>query len=433
MAINQQITALPDAPNRLDRDNFATDMHAFFVGMQAMTVELETFRGEANTTATGVNTDATAAVTARTAAQTAQTAAETAQTAAETVAGASSWGYTTSYSLNDAVSGSDGHIYKSLTNNNIGNCPHGYNRITRVGAVNHWIGETVTIADPSGKTYTLKVKMWRETLTGEISLVIEEGSGDFEIMVYDSQVVTQTIAEYSTTATFPAGSDADVRMRINPNDNDGPDGDTFGVHSVFLYDHADPDTNLLTGNSSWQTDLTGWDATNCTISTVYDSLQNWVNITQGKGGYNGIDVLTGTSGNWTCPAGITKAKVTLISVGRNAGDFNPTNLYPSTFTGPDGVVVTTGTISDSQTNADIHGSGASGERTWLTGGGGVGATSILGDFGRGADGNQEPGGAAGNHSIKVFTNLVPGNDYAWTNTFSHSGQHRRNAAVIIEY
>ena len=88
MAINQQITALPDAPNRLDRDNFATDMHAFFVGMQAMTVELETFRGEANTTATGVNTDATAAVTARTAAQTAQTAAETAQTAAESASNA---------------------------------------------------------------------------------------------------------------------------------------------------------------------------------------------------------------------------------------------------------------------------------------------------------------------------------------------------------
>ena len=428
MAINQQITALPDAPNRLDRDNFATDMHAFFVGMQAMTVELEMFRGEANTTATGVNTDATAAVTARTAAQTAQTAAETAQTAAETVAGASSWGYTTSYSLNDAVSGADGHIYKSLAGNS-GNCPHGYNQVSRSGATNHFVSETVTIADPSGKTYTLKVKMWRETLTGEISLVIEEGSGDYQIMVFDSQVVTQTIGEYSATATFPAGSDADVRVRINPNDNDGPDGDTFGVHSVFLYDHADPDTNLLTGNSSWQTDLTGWDPTNCTISTVYDSLQNWVNITEGKGGYNGIDVLTGASGSWTCPAGITKAKVTLISVGMNPGDYHGSYQYPSTFTGPDGVVVTTGSQDGNPINADIHGDGAHGERTWLTGGGGVGATSILGDFGRGGEGNQESGGAAGNHSIKYFTNLVPGANYAYTNSTSKRG----NAAIIVEY
>lgn len=282
MAINQQITALPDAPNRLDRDNFATDMHAFFIGMQAMTVELETFRGEANTTATGVNTDVTAAVTARTAAQTAQTAAETAQTAAENVAGASSWGYATSYSLNDAVIGGDGHSYRSLTNSNAGNCPHGYNQITRVGALNHVIAEAFIVADTSGKTYTLKVKMWRETLTGEISLVIEEGSGDAEIMVYDHKVVTQTIAEYSTTATFPAGSDANVRIRINPDDNDGPDGDTFGVHSVFLFDHADPDTNLLTGNSRWQTDLTGWAPTNCTISTVAANKVNWVKISGGN-------------------------------------------------------------------------------------------------------------------------------------------------------
>lgn len=277
MAINQQITALPDAPNRLDRDNFATDMHAFFVGMQAMTVELETFRGEANTTATGVNTDVTAAVTARTAAQTAQTAAEAAQTAAENAAGASTWSYATSYSLNDAVSGADGLIYKSLTGNS-GNCPHGYNQVSRSGATNHFVSETVTVADPSGRTYTLKVKMWRETLAGNISLVIEEGSGDFEIMVYSSKAVTQTVAEYSATATFPAGSDTDVRVRINPDDNDGPDGDLFGVHSVFLYDHADPGTNLLTGDDTWETDLTGWTGTNCTISGVSASQQNWVSL-----------------------------------------------------------------------------------------------------------------------------------------------------------
>ena len=284
MAINQQITALPDAPNRLDRDNFATDMHAFFVGMQAMTVELETFRGEANTTATGVNTDATAAVTARTAAQTAQTAAETAQTAAENASNVSMWSYVTSYDADnvDTVAGGDGQSYRSLTNSNAGKCPHEYNQITRVGALNHYKAETVTVADPSGKTYTLKVKMWRETLSGDISLVIEEGSGDFEIMAYDHKVVTQTIAEYSTTATFPAGSDANVRVRINPDDNDGPDGDTFGVYAVFLYDHADPDTNLLTGDSRWQRDLTGWDTTNCTISSVAASTQNWVKISGGN-------------------------------------------------------------------------------------------------------------------------------------------------------
>ena len=429
MAINQQITALPDAPNRLDRDNFATDMHAFFIGMQAMTVELETFRGEANTTATGVNTDATAAVTARTAAQTAQAAAETAQTAAETVAGASTWGYAMSYSLNDAVSGADGHIYKSLTGNS-GNCPHGYNQVSRSGATNHFVSETVTVADPSGKTYTLKVKMWCETLTGAISLVIEEGSGDYQIMVYDSQVVTQTIGEYSATATFPAGSDADVRVRINPNDNDGPDGDTFGVHSVFLYDHADPDTNLFTGNSSWQTDLTGWDATNCTISTVYDSLQNWVNITEGKGGYNGIDVYTGESGmpgNWTCPEGITRAKVTVIGRGRGSGDvFPPGSIGATTFTGPDSITITSG----SPENADIYGLGTPGQAVWLTGIDPLGSKSIIGDYGQGRGGSNSGSGASGGHAIKIYRNLVPGETYGFSFTNFGGGF---SGAVIIEY
>ena len=428
MAINQQITALPDAPNRLDRDNFATDMHAFFVGMQAMTVELETFRGEANTTATGVNTDATAAVTARTAAQTAQTAAETAQTAAENVAGASSWGYATSYSLNDPVSGSDGHIYKSLTGNS-GNCPHRYNQVSRSGATNHFVSETVTIADPSGRTYTLKVKMWRETLAGNISLVIEEGSGDFEIMVYDSKVVTQTIAEYSATATFPAGSDTDVRVRINPDDNDGPDGDLFGIHSVFLYDHADPDTNLLTGNSSWQTDLTGWDPTNCTISGITAS-QQWTKISGGGGGYNGIDVYTGESGmpgNWTCPEGITKAKVTVIGRGRGGGDVSPPgSIGATTFTGPDSTTITSG----SPENADIYGSGTPGQPVWLTGISPLGSKSIIGDYGQGGSGYDVGSGASGGHAIKIYHNLVPGATYGFSFTNFGGGVA---GAVIIEY
>ena len=194
------------------------------------------------------------------------------------------WDYSETYDFNDGTSnpqiavGADGEMYRSLTNDNKETCPHGYNRITRVGALNHYKAETVTVADPSGKTYTLKAKMWRETLAGEISLVIEEGSGDFQIMVYSSQAVTQTVAEYSATATFPTGSDANVRIRINPNDNDGPDGDTFGIHSVFLFDHADPDTNLLTGNSNWQTDLTGWDPTNCTIELIPAPVSKWTHI-----------------------------------------------------------------------------------------------------------------------------------------------------------
>ena len=280
--ITQGITPLPQHPDRTNEEAFPGQMSAFFAGEALHAQEMIDWTIQANALADAVEADAVEAEAARIVAGNNADRAEAAQTAAENAAGASTWSYATSYGLNDAVTGADGQSYRSLTNSNAGNCPHAYNQITRVGALNHYKAETVAVADPSGKTYTLKVKMWRETLTGNISLVIEEGSGDFEIMVYDSKVVTRTIAEYSATATFPAGSDADVRIRINPDDNDGPDGDTFGVHSVFLFDHADPDTNLLTGDSRWQTDLTGWAPTNCTISTVAANKVNWVKISGGN-------------------------------------------------------------------------------------------------------------------------------------------------------
>ena len=279
--ITQGITPLPQHPDRTNEEAFPGQMSAFFAGEALHAQEMINWTIQANALADAVEAEAVEAENARIAAGNNADRAEAAQTAAENAAGASTWSYATPYGLNGAVIGADGQSYRSLTNSNAGNCPHGYNQITRVGALNHVIAEAFIVADTSGRTYTLKVKMWRETLTGEISLVIEEGSGDAEIMVYDHKVVTRTIAEYSTTATFPAGSDANVRIRINPDDNDGPDGDTFGVYAVFLYDHADPDTNLLTGDSRWQTDLTGWDTTNCTISRVNAGI-NWTKISGGN-------------------------------------------------------------------------------------------------------------------------------------------------------
>lgn len=262
--ITQSLTPPTDHPDRTDRENFSTDMAAFFSWEATHAGELTPWTDQANALAAEATEDADRA--------------ETAAAAAEAHVTAELWSYGSTYNFPQIVVGADGQAYRSLTNDNDSVCPHQYNRVTRVGAANHFISRIVATGDPSGKTYTLKAKMWRETLSGDISLVIEEGSGDFEIMVYDHKVVTQTIVEYSTTATFPAGSDTDVRVRINPDDNDGPDGDLFGVYAVFLYDADDPGTNLLTGDSSWQTDLTGWSPTNCTITLVPAPVNTWAHI-----------------------------------------------------------------------------------------------------------------------------------------------------------
>lgn len=184
MAINQQITVLPDAPNRLDRDNFATDMHAFFIGMQAMTVELETFRGEANTTAAGVNTDVTAGVTARTAAQTAQTAAEAAQTAAENAGNASKWA---SYSASEGDvrwSPTDGQSYRNTTGSGGTTDPaNDSTNWARISGGEIPVGgvyiDADTDANPSLK---LGYGTWVSLGAGRVLVGIDSGDSDFDTM-----------------------------------------------------------------------------------------------------------------------------------------------------------------------------------------------------------------------------------------------------------
>ena len=334
--ITQQITVLPEIPDRQDRENFPEQISTFWSGEKNLSEQLGTWTSQANTVATEVNDNADRA--------------ETAAAAAEVHATAGVWNYGMTYDFDDGTSnpqicvGADGQAYRSLTNGNTETCPHQHNRITRVGATNHFISETVTVADPSGKTYTLKVKMWRETLTGNVSLVIEEGSGDFEIMVYSSKEVTQAIAEYSATATFPAGSDTDVRVRINPDDNDGPDGDLFGVYAVFLYDHADPDTNLLTGDASWQTDLTGWSPTNCTITLVPAPVNTWAHI-RALPVYSGDGVkglFNSGSGEYWGAAPSPAFTSYAILIGSNSGTFSSgarrIRNIDSVLADPDGIV-----------------------------------------------------------------------------------------------
>ena len=261
--ITQQITPLPAAPDRTDRENFPYQMSTFFSGERVFSGELIIWTSQANALAAEVTQDAERA--------------ETAAAAAEVHVTAELWSYASTYNFPQIVVGADGQAYRSLTNDNDSVCPHQYNRVTRVGATDHRIQREVTVADPSGKTYVLKVKMWLETVTGSIDLSFNDASTGSALET-STKTVTTSIAEYSLTHTYAAGSNPDVQVRINPNDNDGPDGDTFGVYAVFLYDVDDPGTNLLTGDSNWQTDVTGWTTGDCTIELIPAPVNTWAHI-----------------------------------------------------------------------------------------------------------------------------------------------------------
>lgn len=442
--ITQSLTPPTDHPDRTDRENFSTDMAAFFSWEATHAGELTPWTDQANALAAEATEDADRA--------------ETAAAAAEAHVTAELWSYGSTYNFPQIVVGADGQAYRSLTNDNDSVCPHQYNRVTRVGAANHFISRIVATGDPSGKTYTLKAKMWRETLSGDISLVIEEGSGDFEIMVYDHKVVTQTIVEYSTTATFPAGSDTDVRVRINPDDNDGPDGDLFGVYAVFLYDADDPGTNLLTGDSSWQTDLTGWSPTNCTITLVPAPVNTWAHIQalpdqSGNAGRVlstdgarpvwvprlGMEVFE-TSGTFT--AKTTTARVTIIGGGDGGGGAGTGQGGSSSFVGPSITVTAPNGMGGKGINGDINGYGG-----YFGVGSRTGGSSLLGIGRSGVDGEMGSGGAAllsssdsgrgGGYAIKFFDDLVIGDQYTITiGAGGVAGEYGRPGGAgicVIEY
>lgn len=415
--ITQLITPLPDAPDRTDRDNFPYQMSTFFSGEQVFSGELIIWTSQANALATGVTQDAARA--------------ETAAAAAEVQVTAELWSYASTYNFPQIVVGADGQAYRSLTNDNDSVCPHQYNRVTRVGATDHRIQREVSVADPSGQTYVLKVKMWLETVTGTIQLSFNDAStgGELEASI---ETVSNAIAEYSVTHTYAAGSNPDVQVRINPVDDDGPDGDSFGVYAVFLYDADIPGTNILTGDSNWQTDVTGWTTDECTIELIPAPVNTWAHIqalpdqswSAGKvlstDGARpvwvprlGLEVFE-TSGTFT--AKTTSAKVTIIGGGDGGGGAGTGQGGSSSFVGPSITVTAPNGMGGKGINGDINGYGG-----YFGVGSRTGGSSLLGLGRSGVDGEKGSGGAAllsssdsgrgGGYAIKFFDDLVIGDQY----------------------
>jgi len=123
MAINQDITDLPTPPQRSDPSNFDSRADSFLSALDDLASEINTWADEANTLASQVNSNKNAAQTAEQDAQDAEQGAKDAKNAAEAAANASPWGSGTTYSEGDAVIGSDGNTYRSLTDSNTGNDP----------------------------------------------------------------------------------------------------------------------------------------------------------------------------------------------------------------------------------------------------------------------------------------------------------------------
>lgn len=135
MAITQTITDLPTPPSRSDPANFVSRADTFLASLDDLASEINTWAGQANSTQTSVNNAESSAIAAK-------NAAEAAQNAATSTAGATVYSDVASYDYPAVAIGSDGHAYRCLGTDVVGDNPvssvsGNWLRLT-VGAAGTW-------------------------------------------------------------------------------------------------------------------------------------------------------------------------------------------------------------------------------------------------------------------------------------------------------
>jgi len=116
MAINQQITSAPPAPQRSDPNTFADKADAFVAWLENLDDELNQWASECNSTEDNINDSEQTILQAKS-----DTLAARDQAVAE--ANAKVYDNSETYSYPDCVIGSDGHVYRCMGNNITGEDP----------------------------------------------------------------------------------------------------------------------------------------------------------------------------------------------------------------------------------------------------------------------------------------------------------------------
>lgn len=365
MAIDQDITNLPTPPSRSDSpSDFSDKADTFLAALPQLQTELNLYADEANTTQTAINTSETNAATSETNAESwaskidgivlstdfsakayalggtgvtdvvgaakewaiktgstvdgadfsakkyAQDSSNFADAAAATV-NATEWQSGTTYDEFDAVIGSDGNTYRSLTNSNLGNDPvsgDGSNwlQLTSTtpdlvlkpepvepadGATD--IGETPTL--DGGNYYSLYGK------THAISRFQVASDVGLSTIVYDSGEISGT-----TTHTVPAGNlsvSTSYYWRVYYEDEDAVESEWS---DVFSFTTSDNFFQYITSNIGQQTDG-GFYAGNV-VSDV-DSQTYAIIVSDGDGDTDrtGAGLLSFGTSNTTLPEAQTLA------------------------------------------------------------------------------------------------------------------------------
>jgi len=234
MAINQDISNLPTPPSRSDSPSDFSDKADSFLGsLPTLQTELNTYADEANATAAQVNEQFELAA------------------AGAAIVDASAWEPTTTYGKFDAAIGSDGHTYRSLTENNTNNDPvadDGSNwlkltasapDILKPDVISPIDGETDVIETPTIKTGGYYSLFGIEQASAQFQIATDSG---FSNIIYDSGVLGAV-----TEHQVPAGNLAEntthyVRVEfkdISNNTSGFSDTSEFNTESIFA-DLSDP-------------------------------------------------------------------------------------------------------------------------------------------------------------------------------------------------
>ena len=114
--------------------------------------------------------------------------------------------------------------------------------LTRTASGNHYAIATHTLATTATRTITAVVWLKAGTLTGDVALRLRDGAG---VVDRGSRVVTPTAGwnYYTVSATFPAGTAANVQLYVDPANDAGSAGDTLLMWYCDIRVSAAFDTN----------------------------------------------------------------------------------------------------------------------------------------------------------------------------------------------
>lgn len=257
--IDQIGTTFPEVaetPDRTNKSTFSTLMKAAFQNMGDFLGSMRLFKTEFNTSVEQINSVA---------------AGLSQQTPVDT------YSFAESYDFPDCVAFPDGNTYRAIDASAYpaSYLPISVTNLQSTATSNSFASKVITTTSHANKTYTFKINgANRWTPVGYWTLRIYDGL--FGSIATTTMTHNQSFGINSATGTFGATPSPNILLVIDRNGGSGYDD--YQLYSAWLSESSDPNTNLLTGNSTWETDFSGWGEENMTIDQGSPVTSHWKNI-----------------------------------------------------------------------------------------------------------------------------------------------------------